>query len=233
MKLDKNQLRGFVVLAIVFVAFSVVAFALPFSMNGVFWLAYVFTVLAIVAQVYVFRVAFEKGEPVKSKFYGFPIARIGFIYLVAQLLLGIAFMALAKFAPAWLAVVVFVLLLAAAGIGFVAADVMRDEVEKQEVQLQRDVSAMRAMQTKVCALADHSADPAMKDAVAKLSEEFRFSDPVSGETTAAAEQALMLILDDIQNAVLGDDANTTIQLCRKCSLQLAERNRLCKMGKIQ
>lgn len=231
MKLDKNQLRGILILAIVFVAFTVLAFALPFAMNGVFWLAYIFTVVAILAQGYIFHIAFDKGEPVKSKLYGFPIARIGVIYLVAQMVLGLIFMALAVFVPVWLAVVVFVLLLAAAGVGFIAADVMRDEVEQQDVQLKKDVSAMRAMQSKMNALAGQSAVPAVTEAMVKLNDEFRYSDPVSEETTVIAEQELLLLLDELQNAVIGGDGEAALQLCKKASLQLAERNRLCKLGK--
>ncbi|MCM1335363.1 MAG: hypothetical protein NC084_10960 [Bacteroides sp.] len=49
MKMNKNQIRFLVIVALVFVVFSVIAFAPPFARTGVFWLAYVFGVLAVIA----------------------------------------------------------------------------------------------------------------------------------------------------------------------------------------
>lgn len=95
------------------------------------WLLYIFGVITIAAQLYVLQVAFYKEMTVKSKFYGFPVANVGVIYLLAQLVLGLVFMALAKVVPLWLPLVVYVVLLGAAAVGlFIAADAMRDEVER-------------------------------------------------------------------------------------------------------
>lgn len=85
---------------------------MPFAKNGVFWLAYVFGVIAIAAQIYVYPKAFE-GESARSKFYGFPIAKLSTIYLIVQLILSILCMAISKVLPTWVPVV-FIVLLAAA-----------------------------------------------------------------------------------------------------------------------
>ena len=47
----KNQIRGWIVLAVFFIIDSVIAFALPFAHTGVFWLSYIFSVIAIAVQV--------------------------------------------------------------------------------------------------------------------------------------------------------------------------------------
>ena len=140
-----NQTRLLVILAVLLIVFSVIAFVVPFQKTAVFWLAYLFGLVSICAQAYVQRIAFSKGESARSKFYGFPIARIGVAYLVVQLGLSILFMALAVIVPTWVAVVLFILLLAAAVVGFVAADAMRDEVQRQDVQLKKDVAVMQDM----------------------------------------------------------------------------------------
>ena len=80
----KNLVRTYGILAILFVVFTVVVFAVPFVKNAVFWVSYLFVMLAIGVQGYAIHTAFSKEEPVTSKLYGFPVARIGFIYLVAQ-----------------------------------------------------------------------------------------------------------------------------------------------------
>lgn len=46
----KNRARSWVALGVILVVYSVVAFAPPFVKNGVFWLSYVFGVVAIAVQ---------------------------------------------------------------------------------------------------------------------------------------------------------------------------------------
>lgn len=226
----KNKIRTWIVLAIVFVVYSVIAFALPFQHNAVFWLSYIFAVIAIAVQAYVLHTAFMKEQSVKSKFYGFPVANVGFIYLVAQLVLGLAMMALAAKIPVWIPVVLYVILLGVAVVGFIAADAMRDEVERQDVQLKKDVSVMRGLQSKVNGIVGLcSAD--VRDNVARLAEELRYSDPVSNDALVEIEGELSTCVDELQAAVVDGESTAIRELCRKASVTLMERNRLCKLNK--
>ena len=93
---NKNTLRWWILLALLLVVYNVLAFAIPFKHTGVFALSYAFTMIAILAQAYVIRSAFYRGEGVRSKFYGFPIAVVGAAYLAVQLVLGFIFMARAR-----------------------------------------------------------------------------------------------------------------------------------------
>ena len=120
--MNKNAIRWWVVLGVVLVVYNVLAFALPFPKKAVFAVSYLFTMIAILAQIYVIRTAFYRGEGVKSKFYGFPIAKLGVIYLAVQLIAGLVFMALGLIVPVWLPLALYVVLLGIAAAGFVAAD---------------------------------------------------------------------------------------------------------------
>lgn len=135
MKLSKGKFQTILILAIVLAAYLLLAFVIPFAKTAVFWLALVFTLAAFGVQLYVLKLSFTKGKDARSKFYGFPIARIGVVYLIVQIVLSFLFMAIAKFCAAWIAGIIFVLLLAAAAVGVIAADAMRDEVERQDAQL--------------------------------------------------------------------------------------------------
>lgn len=104
--MKKNEIRAIAFVLIVLIAFNVVVLTLPFVMNGVFWVSYIFGMLAILLQLTVMKIAFKNGSSVKSKFYGFPIARIGAIYAITQLVVSLIFMLLAHFLPVWLPVVV-------------------------------------------------------------------------------------------------------------------------------
>ena len=89
--MNKNKTRLYITIGIIFAAFSVIAFAVPFQKNGTFWIAYLFGVIALAVQLYAMPKAFG-GESIRSKFYGFPVARIAFIYLIAQLALSLVAM---------------------------------------------------------------------------------------------------------------------------------------------
>lgn len=68
--MSKNLKRIYITIAIVFVAFSVISFVLPYGHGAVFWVAYMFGVIAICIQAYVIPKAFVDGSSAKSKFYG-------------------------------------------------------------------------------------------------------------------------------------------------------------------
>ena len=231
MNLTKPKKQTLLILAIVLIAYLVLAFALPFLKNGVFWISLVFTVIAIAAQVYVLKIAFDKGEPVKSKFYGFPLARLGLIYAVVQIVVSFIFMALAAVCPGWVCLIVCVLIFAAAAVGLISAEIVRDEVERQDTQLKADVTAMRALQSLSSSLPAQCADTAAKAELEKLAESFRFSDPVSKPALAESEAELAAMMQELQSAVVDGDSTAVTDLCRRVSAHLAERNRLCKLNK--
>ncbi|MCH5188313.1 MAG: hypothetical protein J1F63_07900 [Oscillospiraceae bacterium] len=232
MKENKTQIRGLIVLAIIAVMYSVVVFAVPFAKNTVtFWFSYMFTLAAIGAQYYVMKTAFSKGKDAKSKFYGFPIAKIGVTYLIVQLVLGLLFMALAAYVPVWLPIVLYVVILGVSAIGFIAADVTRDEIERQDMKLKKDVSNMRALQSLSSSMVGLCTNDETKKAVQDLMEEFRFSDPVSSEQTKELEEELMHQLQDAQKAIIDEDNAAVKVLCARIKNTLTERNRLCALNK--
>ena len=233
MEYGKNKKKAMVVLAVIFVAFTVIAFAIPFAKNGVFWTAYLFGLLAMAAQLYAWPRAFKDGTSLRSKFYGFPIVRVAVFYLAAQLVLSLLFMALSFIAPLWAALILFILLAAAAVIGFVAVDIVREEVERQDVQLKKDVTLMRSLQAKAITLVEQGAGSEAAEELKKLAEALQYSDPVSHESLAEAENELKNCMDNLSRAVLENDSAAVKELTRKASLCLAERNRLCKLCKAE
>lgn len=228
--MSKNKIRLFIVLAIVFAVFTVIAFALPLERPATFWLSYVFALVALAVQIYAYPKAFA-GESPRSKFYGFPLARVATVYLIAQLALSLIFMLTAKWVPAWIPLILFALLLAAAAIGLVAADAVRDEVERQDAAHKASVTTMRGLQSKTAYIAGQCEDPEAKKQLQRLADAFRYSDPVSGDALAEIEANLEALIDELQSAVLEKDIDATKTLCAKTQAALAERNRLCKLNK--
>ena len=229
--MKKNAIRWWVVLGVVLVVYNVLAFALPFPKTAVFAVSYLFTMIAILAQIYVIRTAFYRGEGVKSKFYGFPIAKLGVIYLAVQLIAGLVFMALGLIVPVWLPLALYVVLLGIAAAGFVAADAARDEVVRQEVKLEKDVSRMREFQAKGRALVALNQVSEAARPLEKLAENLRFSDPVSSEALTEIEDRLAECLAQLQEAVSAQKTEQILSVCQEAEHILAERNQLCKLSK--
>lgn len=229
--MKKNALRLYIVLGILLILLSVIAFAVPFVKNGSFWFGYIFGVIAIVIQAYVFKVAFADGKDVKSKFYGFPIAKIGVVYLVAQLILSIIEMAAALVLPVWIPAILNVIALAASAIGFIAADLMKDEIIRQDVQLKKDVNNMRSLQSLSASLVGMCQDSEIKSMLQDLADDFKYSDPVSSDDTLEKENELKFLVNEIQRALVDSDMESTKKFCLRAKSELAERNRICKLGK--
>ena len=227
----KNSTRGLIVIAIALVVFSVIAFAIPFAHTTAFWVAYGFGALAILFQLYIFKASHAGDGDARSRFYGFPIVRLGLYYLVAQLIVSVIEMALSKVIPTGVAVAINVLLLALAAVGCITVDAMRDEISRQDGALKRNVCNMRALQSLSAAVVGQCGDEALKPMLQKLADEFRYSDPVSSEKTQELEEDMKIQLGDIQQALVEGDSDGAKKLCGKLMGSLAERNRICSVSK--
>jgi hypothetical protein len=229
--MEKSQIRIGAILLIILIVFSVIAFVVPFSNTTVFWVSYVMGVLSLLVLGYTLFSMFGKEKTVQSKFYGFPIARIAWVYCITQLALSLLFMILADKVPTWLPVVIYVILFAAAAIGLIGADAVRDEIVRQDEKLKTDISCMTTLRSIVYPLADQCADPNAKKALQKLAEDFRYSDPVSSEALKPVESELQILVSELQTAVSSRNVTQIMSLCSRISNVLTERNRLCKLNK--
>lgn len=229
--MKKDVVRGVLSLAVLLVVYNLIVFLIPFHKNSVFWASYGFTLVAFLVTAAAFYIAFFKKTDAKSRFYGFPIAKIGVGYGAVQLVLGLVFMALGKWIPGWAAVLVSAVCLGIALVGLISADAAAETVQVQDEKLKKDVSLMRSLSSKLNRLAGQCEDRDTADAVKKLAEEMRYSDPVSSEALAEVEAELSAVVEELQQAV-GNGENAAVrQLCRKVTVTLTERNRLCRMNK--
>ena len=232
--MSKNRIRFYIALAIIFAVYSVIVLAVPFAHNTVFWLSYGFAALAALVQLYSYPRAFDfEGNNVRSKFYGFPLARLTTIYLIAQLVLSFVFILMANYTEVrtWIPVVLYTLLLGVFAVGFIAADSMKAEVERQDTVHRSRVNTMRALQSKAVFIAGQCDDAKTKKALDAFAEALRFSDPVSSEALSDIEENLTGLVEELGSAVLDKDYTSANTLCAKASSLLADRNRMCKLNK--
>lgn len=225
--MKKDFVRNALCLGVLLMLYILLAFLIPFVKTAVFWFSFAFTLIAFGVTAYALYTAFLKKPGARSCFYGFPTARIGVLYCGIQLAVGLLFMALGKWIPAWLAVLVYAAMLGAAVIGLVSADAVVETIHTQDGKLKKDVAFMRVLQSKANQMAAQCHLPEVQ----QFCENVRYSDPVSSEALAEIEGALSAVADDLQAAIVEGNNGRTCQLAQKADNLLCERNRLCKLNK--
>lgn len=219
--MKKNSTKGYVILGIIFALISIIAFAVPTMKTATFWIAYVFTAIAIVAQIVIWKNALGKEDTLKSKFLGLPVVHVGIVYLVVQIVAFAVFVAVPAF-PIWSAIVACAAILGFSVIFMIAGEAGRGEIERVEAKVRKKVFFIKELQADVELLIDREADAEIKTALQQLAEKIRFSDPMSNNTLAEIEST---IADRVTELKTGSDKMVIIH---ELDLLLAERNKKAK-----
>lgn len=220
----KNKNLGYVVLGILFVLLSVIAFALPTEKTVPFWIAYGFSTIAIMAQIVIWKNALGREDSLKSKFLGLSVVQVGIVYLVIQLAAFVVFTAVPTL-PIWSAIVANAVILGFSVIFMIGGEVGRREIERVEAKVQQKVFFIKELQADVELLSDRETDIEIKTALKRLAEKIRFSDPMSHKSLAEIENT---ISDKLTELKIGSEK---MALIHELDLLLLERNKKCKILK--
>ncbi len=222
--MKKISSKGYVILGILFVLVSVVAFAVPSAKTVAFWISYAFTVIAFAAQIAIWKAELGRNESLKSKFLGFPVVHIGIVYLVVQIIALAVFLFIPTL-PIWSAAVACAVIAGASAVCMIASDVGRSEIERVSSKVQKKAFFIKQLQTEVELQADAETDIATKSALTQLAEKIRYSDPVSNEQIADIEDRITAKVAELKKAA--DKTNCIVEL----NSLFDERSRKCKLLK--
>lgn len=232
--MKKNSIRYTIIIIILLIVFNVLVFAIPFSnkCNAAFWIAYAFGDLAILSQLGFAYLAFKGKDTLKSKFYGLPIVRIGFIYFIVQIILSILIFIINCFVviPMWIILVLLVLLVGIASIGLIVTDAYRDEVERQDVNSSINTKFMSDLALEVNLLVNKYSNTEYKDILNTLQEEVRYSDPTSNKSLDEIDNAINDKLLQVKTALTNNDANVNSHINELMDL-IKNRNIINKSSK--
>lgn len=229
--MNPNKVRGLISVVIILGVFTVIAFVTPFFKSTTFWIAYVSGVIAIVLQTYFLSVSLVNGKNAKSKFYGFPIAKLAVIYLLVQLGVSIIEMCLAKYIPGWIATIINIIILAIILLGCIVTETVRDEIERQDVLLTKNVATMRNLQSLAATLVEMSKDEATVSELCVIADELKYSDPVSSKKTEDLEYEIEVQLKELQQMIVDGDITNVNVTCARIKVLITERNRVCSLSK--
>jgi ABC-type transport system involved in multi-copper enzyme maturation permease subunit len=193
----------------------------------------VFTLISFVLSLGVSLYVFGKEDEMTSKFYGFPIFKIAYMYPLVQFAVGLLICIIAAFVavPYWIALVLSLIILGASVIGVIATDNARDIVEQTEAESERVTKATKMFNLNIASVLDLCTEPSVKIELEKLAESFRFSDPVSSDATEDIESTIMEKLENLKISISSSDSDENIAKITELKNLLAERNRICKMNK--
>lgn len=222
--MKKNSTKGYVILGILFIVVSVIAFAVPVQKTAAFWITYAFTAIAILAQIVIWNVALGREDTLKSKFLGFPVLHLGVLYLIVQLAAFAVYLFIPVL-PVWSAVVVCVVLGGVFSVCMISADVGRNEIERVEDKIQKKAFYIRTLQADMELLVNAESDAKVKAELLRLAEKVRYSDPMSHEKVAELEARIAEKASGLKTAGNKGEIITEIH-----SL-LDERNRKIKILK--
>lgn len=222
--MKKNSTKGYVILGILFVLISIIAFAVPTVKTTTFWIAYVFTAAAFAAQIVIWKTALGKEETLKSKFLGFPVVHIGIVYAVLQVIAFAVFMFM-PILPAWSAIVACSVIAGISAVCMISADAGRNEIERVETKVQKKVFYIRELQADIELLADNESDTSVKTALTQLAEKIRFSDPMSNEQLADLENKISTKVAELKTV------SNKVEIITELNSLLDERNKKCKILK--
>lgn len=212
---------GYLILTIVLIVFAVIAFVAPFEKTPVFWVSFVFGLLAICFQIPLWNKALG-GETLKSKFLGFPVLHVGIAYLIIQLIVSIIMMAVPGI-PLWIAIIIDVVILAISCALVTSGGVARTAIEETEEKIQIKTSYIQKLKADVDILLSKETDIEVQDALRKLSDEIRFSDPMSNSALERIETEISDKLISISEA--GENKKNVIS---EISGLIKQRNIKCK-----
>lgn len=222
--MKKNSSKGYLILGILLVLVSVIAFAVPSAKNTAFWISYAFTLIAFAAQIAIWKAGLGRNESWKSKFLGFPVVHIGIVYLIVQVTVFAVFLFIPTL-PIWSAVVACAAIAGVSAVCLITSDVGRSEIERVSAKVQEKTFFIKQVQTEIELLADAETDVATKSALTQLAEKIRYSDPMSNEQTADIEDRITAKVAELKKAA--DKTNCIIEL----NSLFDEQSRKCKLLK--
>ena len=233
MNLNKKQKSVIAIYGIIALVLILITLVVPFKKPGASWTMFAFSLVAIVFSACVCIIAFKNKEKLMSKFYGFPVFRIGILYVAIQLALTLIFYVIGAFVNVHFGVgfAISVLLLGAAAIGSITADNARDIIEEIDNKEFVSVQRITSFNIEISEIVEMCKDEDIKPLLSKLESKFKYSDPVSSPSTADKEKEIADELESLKALIISGSKTDIVDAIDRISIMLSTRNRMCEAGK--
>lgn len=233
MEWNKRKKSAAVIYGIAALSFVILVLVIPFSKPAASWVMFAFSIISFVIGLGISLYAFGKSKMLMSKFYGYPVFRIGFLYTATQVILSIIVFTIGAFVNIsyWVGIVISVLLLGMASIGVIAVDNARDYMEEIDVKTVSSIKTITKFNNDIADVLDLCKSDAIKEPLLKLVTKFKYSDPVSSTATEEKERIIEIELEKLQGLISSNEESESIAQIERISNLLNSRNRICETRK--
>ena len=224
----KNRNVMYLLLGISLAIYSAIVWIVPWEKNGLLVLSYCFTVVAFLFQGILWKMSWEQSESAMSKFYGISILRLGIIYLAVQIVLSFIIILASKVIPNWIPILLYIILLGMFLVGILATTKVKEQIDVLETRQKESTLSMKKLRIEAEYLSDTYTTQKKLETIA---EKLRYSDPVSSDALMEEEKELVLLLEQVSQALQDENQELFDTLADEFLSKLEKRNRLCKMYK--
>lgn len=224
-----NRISLLVAMALALIVYSAALFMFADLGNAMLWVGYGCTVFAFaVVAVAVFFCLPNPWDP-KDMFYQIPVVQVGGGYLIATMILGVV---ACLFQPGATKVLVLLELIChAVGLILLVISILNmHKIVTMQTDKDNKVADLRLMSSQVKELAGRTADTALAAKLNRLSEDIRFSDPMSDEQVASLDRELYQEIQVLRDMVDSHQTAQALEQVQQLTGQLKERNRQCKIA---
>lgn len=225
-KPKKSAVAIYGITAIIFILITVL---IPFQKPACSWIMFSFSLISLLVGAGISLYAFGKPKNLMSKFYGYPIFRIGYLYTVAQVITTVILYAVGAFFPVpyWIGLLISIIYTGTAGIGFIVTDNSRDFIENIDINTVDTTKAVTGFQIDISDILDACKDEKVIEPLQNLVTKFKYSDPVSIEKTKEIETEIGKELKILKVCVSDQNTDATLGQIEKIVNLLNSRNRIC------
>lgn len=208
---------------------NLLVFTIFKTRTPVFWISYSFMTIAFLIQVGSMFLAFKPSD-VETVFFGMPLASFSVFYLIAALAVGVIFMIFQR-AGVTLSLVIQILILAAYLVIAIIAILSRDTVQAIGDNVRKNVASLQNTRVDVEMISTMCRDPELKNAVDKLADTIKYSDPMVTPAIQNVEERIGRKMSELRVYVENNQVADAMDACRELELLYVERNKKLAISK--
>ena len=224
-----------IIWAICLAVFNVITFVTPNEIGGVskfggsFWVGYIFITVAFIGQFVCAFFAF-KADNRKKFFYKIPLISVSFTGLILTLIAGSVFMAVPAL-PAWIDIIVCVLILACHAMAVITATAAAGRVSGMDEKVKTQTFFIKNLAADAQSLMTSAKSDELRAEAKKVYEAIRYSDPMSSTALAELNTQIERQFRAFADAVSAEDAELAREVADTLVSMVESRNQKCKLLK--
>ena len=233
MKTNKKAISAIIIYALALVLFIVLTTLIPFEKCASSWVCFGFGIASIIVSCGITFFAFSKGTDFRSKLYGFPVFKVGVVYLAAQMAVCLVMYIIGAFVevPAWISVLLGIILVGLCLVGVLLTDNARDMIEEVDQKTEVKIKQIKTFTVNIACLKEACQNEECRAMLESLEEDFRFGDPVSSDATQEIENSIKEEIANLTDLLARNDEQCVAKI-KQIKAMIASRNAICKLNKV-